>query len=124
MYLRRSRNNGADALAVGRMLIEQGYNVEIFLFNIFGKLSDECAYNRKRLLEIDNADFTEVVGGNFQPPDLSSDVVVLDGLFGSGLREPLTVASSRWLATSMHRRLMSCRLMCLRDCLASGMKMC
>ena len=83
-------NNGADALAVGRMLIEQGYNVEIFLFNIFGKLSDECAYNRKRLLEIDNADFTEVVGGNFQPPDLSSDVVVLDGLFGSGLREPLT----------------------------------
>ena len=51
-------------------------------------------------------DFTGVVGGNFQPPDLSSDVVVLDGLFGSGLREPLTGGFQSLVSLSMRRRLM------------------
>ena len=36
-------NNGGDALAVARMLIEQGYKrVEVFLFNVTGKLSHDC----------------------------------------------------------------------------------
>ena len=42
-------NNGGDALAVARMLIEQGYRrVEIFLFNVTGKLSHDCALPRNR----------------------------------------------------------------------------
>ena len=35
-------NNGGDALAVGRMLIDKGYDVRTYLFNISGHLSDEC----------------------------------------------------------------------------------
>lgn len=54
-------NNGADALAVARMLVEQGYRrVEIFLFNVTGKLSHDCNEESKRLLAMDNIDFTEI----------------------------------------------------------------
>lgn len=82
-------NNGGDALAVARMLFEQGYKkVEVFLFNVVGKLSHDCDEERKKLLAIDNIDFTEVKK-DFQPPYLSADDVVVDGLFGSGLNHPL-----------------------------------
>ena len=83
-------NNGGDALAVARMLKEQGYNrVEVFLFNIPStKLSKGCLTNRDRLVALGNVDYTEVVS-EFEPPALGKDDVVIDGLFGSGLREPL-----------------------------------
>lgn len=44
-------NNGGDALAVSRMLTEQGYQVHTFLFNINGHLSADCAENKRRLLD-------------------------------------------------------------------------
>jgi len=82
-------NNGGDALAVARMLIEQGYKkVEVFLFNVIGKLSADCDVQRKKLLMIDDADFTEVKR-EFTPPYLDENDVVIDGLFGTGLKEPL-----------------------------------
>ena len=77
-------NNGGDALAVARMLYEQGYQPEVYLFNIKSShLSECCAANRKRLLEMGDIDFTEIVD-NFTPPELSASDVVIDGLFGSG----------------------------------------
>ena len=45
-------NNGGDALAVARMLAEQGYRVSAYLFNISGHLSPDCATNKKRLKEM------------------------------------------------------------------------
>lgn len=82
-------NNGGDALAVARLLIEQGYRkVEIFLFNVSGKLSHDCDEERKKLITIEGIDFTEV-RREFTPPYLDSNDVVVDGLFGSGLRMPL-----------------------------------
>lgn len=82
-------NNGGDALAIARMLIEQGYKkVEIFLFNVKGKLSHDCDEERKKLIMIDGVDFTEVKR-EFSPPYLSRNDVVIDGLFGSGLSEQL-----------------------------------
>lgn len=82
-------NNGGDALAVARMLIEQGYRrVEIFLFNVVGKLSHDCEEERKKLLQINGIDFTEVKR-DFSPPYLGKNDVVIDGLFGSGLKMTL-----------------------------------
>lgn len=82
-------NNGGDALAVARMLMEQGYKrVEVFLFNVSGKLSHDCDEERKKLIVIEGVDFTEV-RREFTPPYLDSNDVVVDGLFGSGLRMPL-----------------------------------
>lgn len=82
-------NNGGDALAVARMLGEDGYQVNVFLFNIHNKLSADCASNKKRLIESKCAkQFTEVTV-NFDPPQLEAGMLVVDGLFGSGLNKPL-----------------------------------
>ena len=80
--------NGGDALAVARMLLDQGYSVQTYLFNISGHLSDECNANRLRLLDKRNNRLTEVTQ-EFDPPVLREDMLVVDGLFGSGLNKPL-----------------------------------
>ncbi|MDE7450510.1 MAG: NAD(P)H-hydrate dehydratase [Paramuribaculum sp.] len=85
-------NNGADALATSRLLIEQGFNPEVILFNI-GKnhLSADCRACRDELLAMGaRVNLTEITGGNFDPPVLGPNDLVIDGLFGSGLREPLS----------------------------------
>ena len=82
-------NNGGDALAVARMLGELNYHVSAYLFNISGHLAEECAANKKRLIESKRAkDFIEVTQ-EFDPPRLEKGMLVVDGLFGSGLNKPL-----------------------------------
>lgn len=82
-------NNGGDALAVSRMLIEKGYEVTTYLFNPKGELSPDCAINRDRLEKTANSHLIPVAT-EFVPPVLTEDYVVVDGLFGSGLSRPLT----------------------------------
>jgi len=82
-------NNGGDALAVARMLLDQGYDLQIFLFNVHNKLSEDCEINKKRLLEKHPKSFTEI-SLNFDPPTLTQETVVIDGLFGSGINKPLS----------------------------------
>ena len=82
-------NNGGDALAVARMLGDQGYQVSVYLFNISGHLAEECAANKRKLVESKHVkDFTEV-SQEFDPPRLEKGMLVVDGLFGSGLNKPL-----------------------------------
>ena len=81
-------NNGADALAVARMLIEKGYNVFTYLINPSNMLTEECEINKKRVKEDGNRQFVEVVS-SFEPPKLERQDIVIDGLFGSGLNRSL-----------------------------------
>ena len=83
-------NNGGDALAVARILADEGYSVNVYLFNIHNKLSEDCATNKRRLQENKRLkSFTEVTL-NFDPPVLEPGMVVIDGLFGTGLNKPLS----------------------------------
>ena len=82
-------NNGGDALAVARMLTEQNYQVQTYLFNISGKLSAECAENRVRLISKKGHALLTEVTQEFDPPRLEAGMLVVDGLFGSGLNKPL-----------------------------------
>lgn len=82
-------NNGADALAVAVKLIENGFDPEIYLFNIGGnKLSPDCKKICERMLEVPEIRLTEVTQ-NFSMPQLTSQHLVIDGLFGSGLNKPI-----------------------------------
>ena len=83
-------NNGGDALAVARLLTEDGCNVETYLFNTAGKMTDECQRNMRRLQETKHVKKFVEVTLNFEPPQLDEHTVVVDGLFGSGLNKPLT----------------------------------
>lgn len=82
-------NNGGDALAVARMLAEEEYPVSVYLFNISGHLSADCAANKTRVAESRKIkNFVEVTQ-EFDPPQLVAGMLVVDGLFGSGLNKPL-----------------------------------
>jgi NAD(P)H-hydrate epimerase len=82
-------NNGGDGLAVARLLAEEGYQVSVYLFNISGHLSTECAANKKRLEDCKRIHtFVEVVQ-EFDPPVLEKNMLVVDALFGSGINKPL-----------------------------------
>lgn len=82
-------DNGGDGLAVARLLFAQGYRPEVYLFNIrSSQLSKCCSTNRDRLHELEGLDFIEVTN-TFDPPELTEHDVVIDALFGSGLRDPL-----------------------------------
>ncbi len=84
-------NNGGDALAVSRILAEQGYeNIEVYLFNVRGQLSEECEAQKQKLIESEvKVQFNEITR-SFIPPQLSETDIIVDGLFGVGLRDPLT----------------------------------
>ena len=81
-------NNGGDALAVARMLIDMNYEVVVYLFNITGHLSEDCLINKRRLIEKRSRALIEVTQ-EFEPPHLEEGMLVVDGLFGSGLNKPL-----------------------------------
>lgn len=82
--------NGAQALSLARLLKTKGVSLDIFLFNISGnKLSPDCRTCRDRLLaDADGINFTEVIK-DFVSPQISSDDIVIDGIFGSELDSPM-----------------------------------
>ncbi len=82
-------NNGGDALAVARMLKQKDYDVTVYLFNVNGKLSSDCQENANRLKK-KYSNILKEVTKEFDPPKLTKDTVVIDGLFGSGINKPLT----------------------------------
>lgn len=81
-------NNGGDALAVARQLCQDGYRTETYLFNITGRLSNDCLENKKRLEKLSRAQFTEI-SSQFAFPETNERDVIVDGLFGTGLNKPL-----------------------------------
>ena len=83
-------NNGADALAIARLLIERNYNVNAYLINSPSvNPSPACLFHRDQLKDIAPKNFVEIVH-EFIPPTLHKEDVVIDGLFGSGLNRPIT----------------------------------
>jgi NAD(P)H-hydrate epimerase len=83
-------NNGADALAIARLMAKEHYRLKVYLINPEHRLSPDGELNRTRLQDVSNLLFFEVTGDeDFTLPELSKDDVVIDGLFGSGLNRPL-----------------------------------
>lgn len=83
-------NNGADALMTALNLSMLGFHPVIYLFNIGGNaLKPDCKKCRDILLKkAPSIEMNQIV--KTFTPDLSANDLVIDGLFGSGLREPLT----------------------------------
>ncbi|MBS2097280.1 NAD(P)H-hydrate dehydratase [Carboxylicivirga linearis] len=89
-------NNGGDALAVARMLIQQEREVRIFLVkSSSGKLSPDAEINFKRLRNT-NCSITEVEKST--KINLQSNEWIVDGLFGSGLNKPVSGAFAQLIS--------------------------
>ncbi|MDE6378750.1 MAG: NAD(P)H-hydrate dehydratase [Duncaniella sp.] len=84
-----SGNNGADALVVGRLLLEAGFYPRILLFNFKGNsLSRDCLQAKRDLLATGYQGLIEIID-RADLPSLGPEYLVIDGLFGNGLRDPL-----------------------------------
>lgn len=100
-------NNGGDGLALGRMLLQIGYDVQVVLFRE-GKLSAECQQNKERLLENFPDFFTEQIQ-KFAPIEVSDKTIIVDALLGSGLTRPLEgifADGVNWI-NSLHNKVVS-----------------
>lgn len=82
-------NNGGDSLAVARMLAENNYTCTVFLADFGRELKEDAAINQSRLIEQNNVLLKKIDSEN-SIPEIPSDVIVLDGLFGSGINKSLT----------------------------------
>ncbi len=80
-------NNGGDALAVARMLSQEGYAVTVYFFNPTDSASPNTLKNYELLQEL-NIPCEEVIK-TFIPPTLTRGMLVVDGLFGVGLNAHL-----------------------------------
>jgi NAD(P)H-hydrate epimerase len=80
-------NNGGDGLAIARLLIEQGLNVNVYILE-FGKPgSTDFQTNLQRLHSI-TTHIHFIQDPTFLPA-LHSEDLIIDALFGSGLNRPL-----------------------------------
>ena len=82
-----SGNNGGDGLALGRMLLQIGYDVQVVLLHT-GNLSPDCKQNKERLQD-SFPDFFIEQNKKFEPLEISEKTIIVDALFGSGLSRTL-----------------------------------
>ena len=75
-------NNGGDAIAVGRILHENGYNVNIFFIGSSGSMTEqtELQYNIASVSGVEFIEGAEPYGDVFSGYD-----IIIDGIFGVGL---------------------------------------
>ncbi|MCB0821092.1 MAG: NAD(P)H-hydrate dehydratase [Bacteroidales bacterium] len=81
-------NNGGDGFALGRMLAELGYSIEIRALRYSEKMSPSCAINYERAKKIKKIRITEI-GPDDKLPEIPQTFVVVDAIFGSGLTRPI-----------------------------------
>jgi ADP-dependent NAD(P)H-hydrate dehydratase / NAD(P)H-hydrate epimerase len=76
-------NNGGDALVVSRHLLKLGFGVKTFVVRYSENFSADCQINLDRLREMGHE--VSYILEEAQIPPITSNTVVIDGLFGSGL---------------------------------------
>ncbi len=80
-------NNGGDGLVVGRLLIQQGYNVHIYVVNFTKERSKDFLSNYNKIKEI-GAVWPVLLKGEEDFPELNPKDFVIDAIFGIGLNRP------------------------------------
>ncbi len=75
-------NNGGDGLAIGRLLIEAGYEVAVYVVRVSEGGSEDFKINLGRLGKI-----TEIreIRNKSDLPEINPEDIIIEGLFGSGL---------------------------------------
>ena len=77
-------NNGGDGLALSRMLLKAGYNVQVFLVKLSDTFSADCLANYNRLKQINGNQVVEI-NSESDFPSITENELVVDAIFGTGL---------------------------------------
>ncbi len=84
-----SGNNGGDALALARILYNEGFsNLKVYLLRI-GNLSQDCQSNFTRLEELKSVP-VHYIKKDGDIPVIDPGGLIIDGIFGSGLTRPVS----------------------------------
>ncbi len=81
-------NNGGDGLAIARMLQGTGHNVTVYIINHAEKGSEDFNINKERLKKVRGLKINELREKDTLP-HIENEVLVIDAMFGSGLKKPL-----------------------------------
>lgn len=81
-------DNGGDGLVIGRLLIEQGHEVTIYVVNYSDKRSKNFLLNYDRVKNVTKK-WPTLLTSEDDFPELSSKDFVVDAIFGIGLNRPL-----------------------------------
>lgn len=81
-------NNGGDALALARMLINDGYAVYVYCLCLSENFSADCAVNLERLKQQSKTSLVYVRKISDINP-IPTKAIIIDGLFGTGLSRPI-----------------------------------
>ncbi|MCJ7758866.1 MAG: bifunctional ADP-dependent NAD(P)H-hydrate dehydratase/NAD(P)H-hydrate epimerase, partial [Gillisia sp.] len=81
-------NNGGDGLVVGRLLLEQNYNVSIYVVNYSNARSKDFLANYNKIKDISTT-WPTLIYGREDFPKLSEEDFIIDAIFGIGLNRPL-----------------------------------
>ncbi len=80
-------NNGGDGLAISRLLLNSNYRVNAFVLRYEGRSTKDFRFHLQKLEKVMQVDY---ISSDQDFPLLSSDMVVIDAIFGSGLNRPIT----------------------------------
>lgn len=84
-------NNGGDGFAIARMLLDRSYNCTAVLVNYAPEFSTDCKINYERLKQINPEAIYEVNSEtDLETTRFTSQGVLVDALFGTGLNKPLS----------------------------------
>jgi hydroxyethylthiazole kinase-like uncharacterized protein yjeF len=86
-------NNGADGLAIARMLVDMEYLVDVYV-NLEGTHTPEWKANYERLMAMDPEDLNIHTTWDPEEIELSPSGTIIDAMYGTGLTKPL---SGIWL---------------------------
>ena len=81
-------NNGGDGLALSRMLLESGYDVNVHVVRYSEKSSESFQKNYERFEVIGKNRLHNLKAGD-PFPEIGEEDIVVDALFGSGLTRPV-----------------------------------
>ncbi len=82
-------NNGGDGLVIARLLHKQNFLVEVYCIGGSGHKSDEYQINEKRYIDLKENKLC-VLDENDDLPFINKSDVVIDAIFGSGIKRPIT----------------------------------
>lgn len=85
-----AETTGAYAVATAVKLLEQGYMPLVIVFDVYDTMSAECKVQINHLNDF-NPECLTVISRHmaFNPPELTQNDVVIEGLFGAELTSPL-----------------------------------
>jgi ADP-dependent NAD(P)H-hydrate dehydratase / NAD(P)H-hydrate epimerase len=91
-------NNGGDGLVIARLLLQEDYNVEVFIVDYSKNRSKDFLSNYEKLKNLGRP-WPILIKNEEEIPEIGETDIVIDAIFGIGLNRP----AEGWVATLIEK---------------------